>query len=582
MNTTELKKTQEQVRIREEEYKVLVKRSGKIVYRYNIRDKKIEFPMGTEFLSNLVDYNGSYAENVIQAGFVANESETEFRQFCDGISHGKTEGSAKIKSRRKNDGYKWYQCQYTTIYDNDGAPVSAIITLEDITSQQQAEAELKILRKEQELLSVITAHTDRKLFRYDIGLRKAVMGNTVAEEWGIPCDVDETLCEFLPYDILSPESIRDYERMMRDIHYGAKGRVVIRIKTSNLGWRLYQMDYTTVKGQDGAPEYAIISYQNVQEQYIDRVTHAMIWEIFKLIPSGRYLVIHGLLSDNVVETLRGDLFNIKARHMHCVSLDEIAQWISRTRIHEEDRERWDRYHNRNWLLYVFDKDVHCLNQWYRLCPDCLEDGTGLIQELIILVKSPYTENVYASSVLWIKDTMIEQKTFSLNDTIWESERLSGTRSERARKAEDTPHRIHIRTFGYFDVFVDGQILDFTSRKGKELLAILVDRNGGVCTSEDIISMLWENEPMSRTISSRYRQTVKRLKRFLDEAGIGDILVSKKGGKCVDTTRFTCDFYEYLKGNTHYRKMFHHLYMTNYSWGGEYTCSTICHERRLEK
>ena len=35
-------------------------------------------------------------------------------------------------------------------------------------------------------------------------------------------------------------------------------------------------------------------------------------------------------------------------------------------------------------------------------------------------------------------------------------------------------RIVIRTFGYFDIFVDGETIPFSCKKAKELLALLVD------------------------------------------------------------------------------------------------------------
>ena len=40
-------------------------------------------------------------------------------------------------------------------------------------------------------------------------------------------------------------------------------------------------------------------------------------------------------------------------------------------------------------------------------------------------------------------------------------------------------RICIRTFGYFDVFVEGKPIAFRNKKSKELLALLVDRRGVV-------------------------------------------------------------------------------------------------------
>ena len=54
-------------------------------------------------------------------------------------------------------------------------------------------------------------------------------------------------------------------------------------------------------------------------------------------------------------------------------------------------------------------------------------------------------------------------------------------------------RIVIRTFGYFDIFVDGETIPFSCKKAKELLALLVDRRGGFVTTGDAISYLWEDE-----------------------------------------------------------------------------------------
>ncbi len=51
-----------------------------------------------------------------------------------------------------------------------------------------------------------------------------------------------------------------------------------------------------------------------------------------------------------------------------------------------------------------------------------------------------------------------------------------------------------RTFGYFDLFVDERPVMFKSAKAKELLAVLVDRQGGTVTTDQIIGTLWEDRP----------------------------------------------------------------------------------------
>ena len=53
-------------------------------------------------------------------------------------------------------------------------------------------------------------------------------------------------------------------------------------------------------------------------------------------------------------------------------------------------------------------------------------------------------------------------------------------------------RIEIRTFGGFDIYVDGQIVRFGRAKSKELLAYLVDRRGLSVTTGEAYAALFED------------------------------------------------------------------------------------------
>jgi hypothetical protein len=129
-------------------------------------------------------------------------------------------------------------------------------------------------------------------------------------------------------------------------------------------------------------------------------------------------------------------------------------------------------------------------------------------------------------------------------------------------------RIFARTFGHFDLFVDGTPMTFSNAKEKELLALLIDRNGGTLSTSEAISYLWEDEAPDERVFTRYRKLVMGLKRTLESYGIGHILISQKGVRSVDVHAFECDYYEYLAGNPKYLKTFHNAYMTDYSWSEE--------------
>ena len=127
-------------------------------------------------------------------------------------------------------------------------------------------------------------------------------------------------------------------------------------------------------------------------------------------------------------------------------------------------------------------------------------------------------------------------------------------------------RVNIRTFGYFDVFVDEKAIAFRNEKSKELFALLVDRRGGFVSSEEAISFLWEDETANPVTLARYRKVALRLKNLLEEYGISDIVESVNGKRRLVTDKVRCDLYDYLSGQEEFSQLFKGSYLTNYSWG----------------
>ncbi len=126
--------------------------------------------------------------------------------------------------------------------------------------------------------------------------------------------------------------------------------------------------------------------------------------------------------------------------------------------------------------------------------------------------------------------------------------------------------VSIRMFGYFDVFVGEKPIAFRNKKAKELFALLADRRGGYVTSEEAISFLWEDEPVSPVTLSRYRKVALRLKNTLAEYGISDVMETVDGKRRIVTEKVQCDLYNYLSGEEEYAQLFKGSYLNNYSWG----------------
>lgn len=132
-------------------------------------------------------------------------------------------------------------------------------------------------------------------------------------------------------------------------------------------------------------------------------------------------------------------------------------------------------------------------------------------------------------------------------------------SRRRRK------RIFARTFGYFDVFVDGKPIMFKSAKAKELLAFLIDRRGGIVTTDQMISALWEDRPNDEATQNLCSKLVKTLQKELKAYGADDMLVVARGNRRVDTELFECDLYDMLDGSKKVREQYMGEYLLDYSW-----------------
>ena len=126
-------------------------------------------------------------------------------------------------------------------------------------------------------------------------------------------------------------------------------------------------------------------------------------------------------------------------------------------------------------------------------------------------------------------------------------------------------RIVARTFGYFDLFIDERPVMFKSGKAKELLAMLVDRQGGTVTTDQIIGTLWEDRPNDVSTQNLCCKICKTLQKELDDNGIGDLIITAIGVRSLDISKFDCDLYKMLDGNKHVADRYIGEYMMEYSW-----------------
>ncbi len=170
-------------------------------------------------------------------------------------------------------------------------------------------------------------------------------------------------------------------------------------------------------------------------------------------------------------------------------------------------------------------------------------------------------------------------TCKKENALLKSENKKLSELQQSQNTHDVDNvKVRITTFGYFAVFVNGMPVLFTNKKAKELLALLIDRKGNFVTSKEAASILWDDEPLTDVVLSRYRKVALQLKRTLESYGVGYLIETVNGQRRILKDSLSCDLYDFLD-SAYSDKQFAGFYMTDYSWG-EVTLGEL--QGKLEK
>lgn len=173
--------------------------------------------------------------------------------------------------------------------------------------------------------------------------------------------------------------------------------------------------------------------------------------------------------------------------------------------------------------------------------------------MVIIFVTAHPE--YAADAIHAKADFVVFKPYEREDILDALERAR-LLSERQKK------RIRFRTFGHFDMFVDGKLVNFKSAKAKELLALCVSRLGGEVTIYEMVDTLWSG---TGDQGLGYRTTIKALSDILKDADADKLLKRKRSVLYLDTEEFDCDLADFKAGKAEAINAYHGEFMQQYAW-----------------
>ena len=141
------------------------------------------------------------------------------------------------------------------------------------------------------------------------------------------------------------------------------------------------------------------------------------------------------------------------------------------------------------------------------------------------------------------------------EIIWAARDISGKK----------PYHIEARTFGYFDLLVDGTPIAFRNSRGKELLAYLIDRHGAFVPRKEAFAVLWEDCEYTCSMQKQFDAIIRNLRAILAEHGIGDIIEVRSGSMRIRPELISCDAWRFMENDPESVHAFMGEYMSNYGW-----------------
>ena len=142
--------------------------------------------------------------------------------------------------------------------------------------------------------------------------------------------------------------------------------------------------------------------------------------------------------------------------------------------------------------------------------------------------------------------------------------------DHIKGVKTTEKLLNIKCFGNFEVLYKGEVLSFKRKKAKELMAILVDRNGAGMTAKQICATLFPDDTDDTKNAAYLRQLIMDLKNTLKTIHAEDVLQHDTPYYRIDPNMVKCDYHSFLESG---KPKFYGEYMTQYSWA-ETTCAML--------
>ena len=534
--------------------------------------------------------------SIIDADLVDPESINDLMDTYSNLIDGTPKGSVVFRAKNERGDWNWHQVKYTTIFEDEMVAAYAIIYYQNITDKRIKEM------NSQRFYDFTSVGINNTLFSLEYNLNLDIFesfegqipqGFKFDQKLTVLENVEENMDKFHPQyreKLIKFFSTKHLIGLHIRGHY--RGIVDFRIKyKSKYVWSRflyhimrdpYSCNYIlwlSIRKIDEQKQTEMKLLTNSQRDELTGVYHSGTFKekVIKKIRTSDDNLVSALVMvgvDNFVKV--NDTLGYKYG-------DKILRDIARTiRLLLKKEDVIGRLYGTKFIIYIFNKrDKKTVDQILQLIKMAIGRETEDSIKLSLSMGAAFFgedgkdfDTLFEKTYLALTNAKEsgKNKLILYKEELMEQTHIQNEVNEFPKEDNDS-NRVDIRTFGYFDVFIDGRAILIPHGKAKELLALLVHRRGGFVTPDEIIAHLWEDEEVNKVTMARSRKVFMLLKDTLKEYDVDDILESNRGSRRIILEKINCDLCKFLSGDERYASMYNGFYMLNYSWG-EYAIAEI--------
>ena len=130
-------------------------------------------------------------------------------------------------------------------------------------------------------------------------------------------------------------------------------------------------------------------------------------------------------------------------------------------------------------------------------------------------------------------------------------------------------RVFAQTFGNFELFVDGEPVEFKYKRTKEIVALLVNNRGAQTSNGEIIASLWEDDGDPEKKLSYLCNLRQDLQNTFAKLKLDGIILKQRGSMAIAKDKIECDLFDWLEKKNESQYKYLGDYMNQYSWSEFY-------------